>query len=66
MTQSRPLIIVEVGPRDGLQNEATLLPIEERIDFIARRSLWRVTRIQAVSFINPRKVPQMASAAERS
>ena len=56
--------IVEVGPRDGLQNETELLSPEERVAFIGRLEQCGVRRIEAVSFVNPRRVPQMAGAEE--
>ncbi|WP_047867633.1 hydroxymethylglutaryl-CoA lyase [Nocardiopsis sp. RV163] len=56
--------IVEVGPRDGLQNEARALPVEERVELIDRAVAAGVRRIEAVSFVNPRRVPQMAGAEE--
>ena len=56
--------IVEVGPRDGLQNEPTVLDVGERLDFIRRLEAAGVRRIEAVSFVNPRRVPQMAGAEE--
>ena len=61
---TKPIQIVEVGPRDGLQNEAVPLSVEERIDFITRLEEAGVKRIEAVSFVNPRRVPQMAGAEE--
>jgi hydroxymethylglutaryl-CoA lyase len=61
---SKPIQIVEVGPRDGLQNEAVPLTVEERIDFITRLEDAGVKRVEAVSFVNPRRVPQMAGAEE--
>lgn len=61
---SRTVEIVEVGPRDGLQNEATLLEVSEKLEFIARLEAAGVRRIEAVSFVNPRRVPQMAGAEE--
>ena len=61
---SRTVEIVEVGPRDGLQNEAVLLEVEEKLAFIARLEGAGVRRIEAVSFVNPRRVPQMAGAEE--
>jgi len=61
---NKPLQIVEVGPRDGLQNEAVPLSVEERIDFITRLEDAGVKRVEAVSFVNPRRVPQMAGAEE--
>ncbi len=59
---SHPIQIVEVGPRDGLQNEKTVLTAGEKLDFIARLEAAGVTRIEAVSFVNPVRVPQMADA----
>ncbi|OLT29164.1 hydroxymethylglutaryl-CoA lyase [Nocardiopsis sp. CNR-923] len=56
--------IVEVGPRDGLQNEDTVLSVEDRIELIDRAVDAGVRRIEAVSFVNPRRVPQMAGAEE--
>jgi hydroxymethylglutaryl-CoA lyase len=56
--------IVEVGPRDGLQNEALALDVEAKLDFIARLKACGVRRLEAVSFVNPRRVPQMAGAEE--
>jgi hydroxymethylglutaryl-CoA lyase len=61
---SRRIEIVEVGPRDGLQNEAVVLPVEERLDFIGRLEACGARRIEAVSFVNPKRVPQMAGAEE--
>jgi hydroxymethylglutaryl-CoA lyase len=54
--------IVEVGPRDGLQNEATVLPTETKVELIRRAITAGVRRIEAVSFVHPRLVPQMADA----
>ena len=59
---SRRIEIVEVGPRDGLQNEAVVLTPEDRVQFIARLEAAGVRRIEAVSFVNPKRVPQMAGA----
>jgi hydroxymethylglutaryl-CoA lyase len=56
--------IVEVGPRDGLQNESAILDVEDKLAFIARLEACGVKRIEAVSFVNPRRVPQMAGAEE--
>jgi len=61
---ARRIEIVEVGPRDGLQNEKTLLDVAEKLDFIARLEATGVSRIEAVSFVNPTRVPQMAGAEE--
>jgi hydroxymethylglutaryl-CoA lyase len=54
--------IVEVGPRDGLQNEARALSVEERLEFIARLEAAGARRLEVVSFVNPARVPQMAGA----
>ncbi|MBT0565552.1 hydroxymethylglutaryl-CoA lyase [Williamsia sp. CHRR-6] len=56
--------IVEVGPRDGLQNEATVLSVATRVDFINRAVAAGLRRIEAVSFVNPARVPQMAGAED--
>ncbi len=61
---SRAIEIVEVGPRDGLQNEKALLEVADKIDFIGRLEAAGVRRIEAVSFVNPKRVPQMAGAEE--
>jgi hydroxymethylglutaryl-CoA lyase len=54
--------IVEVGARDGLQNEKAALEVEAKIDFIYRLEACGARRIEAVSFVNERRVPQMAGA----
>ncbi|RLE16567.1 MAG: hydroxymethylglutaryl-CoA lyase [Actinobacteria bacterium] len=54
--------IVEVGPRDGLQNESVILSTEHKIDMILRLAGAGLTRIETVSFAHPDKVPQMADA----
>ena len=54
--------IVEVGPRDGLQNEATTLPTAAKLEFIGRAVEAGLRRIEVASFVNPRRVPQMADA----
>jgi hydroxymethylglutaryl-CoA lyase len=59
---SRPIRIVEVGPRDGLQNEKTVLPAEVRAELVLRLEAAGARRIEAVSFVHPRLVPQMAEA----
>lgn len=56
--------LVEVGPRDGLQNEKTALSVDQKIELIARSVAAGARRIEAVSFVNPRRVPQMAGAEE--
>jgi hydroxymethylglutaryl-CoA lyase len=54
--------IVEVGPRDGLQNESSRIPTAAKIGFIDRLSASGLTVIEATSFVHPRAVPQLADA----
>jgi hydroxymethylglutaryl-CoA lyase len=56
--------IVEVGPRDGLQNEPGTVPTDVKIGFIDRLSQTGLPVIEATSFVAPRWVPQLADAAE--
>ncbi len=56
--------VVDVGPRDGLQNEEKILPPEARADLCDRLAAAGVPRVEAASFVNPKKVPQMAGAEE--
>ncbi|HEX3603880.1 MAG TPA: hydroxymethylglutaryl-CoA lyase, partial [Steroidobacteraceae bacterium] len=55
--------IVEVGPRDGLQNESVLFSTQQKLDMIERAVDAGVRRIEVASFVNPKLVPQMADAA---
>jgi (R)-citramalyl-CoA lyase len=57
-------VIREVGPRDGLQNEQQVLPPETRADLVRRLADAGLRRIEAASFVNPERVPQMAGAEE--
>ncbi len=61
---SRPIQIVEVGPRDGLQNEKAILDPAVRAELVLRLEAAGARRIEAVSFVHPRLVPQMAGAEE--
>ncbi|WP_374598613.1 hydroxymethylglutaryl-CoA lyase [Brevundimonas sp.] len=61
---SRPITIVEVGPRDGLQNEKAVLDPAVRADLVRRLEAAGARRIEAVSFVHPKYVPQMAGAEE--
>lgn len=54
--------MVEVAPRDGLQNEKVLVSTEAKLALIARAIAAGARRIEATSFVNPRAVPQMADA----
>ncbi|KAH8238963.1 hypothetical protein KR038_010556 [Drosophila bunnanda] len=56
--------IVEVGPRDGLQNEPKLLPAATKIELINRLSKTGLQTIEATSFVSPKWVPQMGDNAE--
>jgi hydroxymethylglutaryl-CoA lyase len=56
--------IVEVGPRDGLQNEAVAVSVETRVAFIEKLIAAGLTSIEAGSFVSPKWVPQMAGTAE--
>lgn len=59
---AREITIVEVSPRDGLQNEKTILTTQAKIDLITRLVDVGARRIEAVSFAHPRRVPTMADA----
>lgn len=61
---SRFIEIVEVGPRDGLQNEKSVLDVGQKLDFIRRLDAAGARRMEVVSFVNPNRVPQMAGAEE--
>ena len=56
--------IVDVGPRDGLQNEEETLSPQTRAELCDRLAAASVPRVEAASFVNPKKVPQMAGAEE--
>ena len=58
------LIICDVGPRDGLQNADRILTPEVRAAYVDQLSGTGLPRIEAVSFVNPKRVPQMAGAEE--
>ena len=60
----RPIEIVEVGPRDGLQNEKTLVSTEDKVTFIRRAIAAGAKRIEIASFVHPKLVPQMADAED--
>jgi hydroxymethylglutaryl-CoA lyase len=61
-TLPRRVEIVEVGPRDGLQNEQTVLDTAAKLSFVARAVAAGARRIEVASFVNPKRVPQMADA----
>lgn len=65
MTAPPPRIeIVDVGPRDGLQSQPTLIDTATKIEFITRLVDAGVRRLEVASFVNPKRVPQMADADE--
>lgn len=61
-TSSDFIEIVEVGPRDGLQSEAQVLPTATKLEFVRRLVASGLQRIEVASFGNPKRVPQMADA----
>jgi hydroxymethylglutaryl-CoA lyase len=61
---SGPCEIFEVGPRDGLQNEARDIPVAEKIALVNKLSEAGFSRIECASFVSPKWVPQMAGSAE--
>ena len=56
--------IWEVGPRDGLQNESALVPLEVKAEFVRRLLDAGLPVVEATSFVHPRWVPQLADAAD--
>ena len=56
--------IVEVGPRDGLQNEKEIIPVEVKVELINRLTAAGFPNIEAASFVSPKWVPQMATSNE--
>jgi hydroxymethylglutaryl-CoA lyase len=61
---SQRIDIVEVGPRDGLQSEAQVLPTAQKVEFVRRLLDAGLKRIEVASFVNPKRVPQMADAED--
>jgi hydroxymethylglutaryl-CoA lyase len=59
---SRTVTLLEVAPRDGLQNEPVEVSTEDKVELIGRSIDAGVRRIEAVSFVNPKRVPRMADA----
>jgi hydroxymethylglutaryl-CoA lyase len=64
MTIPSHVRIVEVGARDGLQNEKAIVPTATKIELIDRLSATGLQTIEATSFVSPKWVPQLADAAE--
>jgi hydroxymethylglutaryl-CoA lyase len=61
---AREIEIVEVGPRDGLQSEPGVMPTAAKIELIERLIDSGLRRLEVTSFVNPKKVPQMADAEQ--
>lgn len=61
---SRAITFVEVGPRDGLQNEKTLVSTADKLELVRRSLDAGARRIEVTSFVNPKRVPQMADAED--
>ena len=61
-TLPKRVTIVEVGPRDGLQNEAKIIPTDAKIAFIDALSAAGLPAIEATSFVAPHRIPQLADA----
>jgi hydroxymethylglutaryl-CoA lyase len=64
MSQPAQVRIVEVGPRDGLQNEKTIIPTTAKIELIDRLTATGLQTVEATSFVSPKWVPQLADAAD--
>ncbi|HEY4542831.1 MAG TPA: hydroxymethylglutaryl-CoA lyase, partial [Noviherbaspirillum sp.] len=64
MTLPTKVKLVEVGPRDGLQNEQQTIPAEVKIELVDRLTAAGFPNIEAASFVSPKWVPQMATSAE--
>ena len=56
--------IVEVSPRDGLQNEKNFVPTETKIELIDQLSQTGLSVVEATSFVSPKAIPQLADNAE--
>ena len=56
--------VYEVGPRDGLQNESAIVPLQVKADFVRRLVAAGLPVVETTSFVHPRWVPQLADAAE--
>jgi isopropylmalate/homocitrate/citramalate synthase len=63
-SQPRSVRIVEVGPRDGLQNEKNLVPTAQKIQFIQLLAEAGLPVVEATSFVSPRAIPQLSDASE--
>lgn len=57
-----PVTLVDVAPRDGLQSDGAVVPTSAKVELIERLAASGISRIEATSFVNPARVPQMADA----
>ncbi|MBK8015402.1 MAG: hydroxymethylglutaryl-CoA lyase [Betaproteobacteria bacterium] len=64
MTFPKKVRLVDVGPRDGLQNEPAMVPARVKVELIERLADAGLPVVEATSFVSPKWVPQMADAAE--
>src|SRR5438045_928488 len=66
MSKSYPkqVKIIEVGPRDGLQNESQPIPTADKLIFIEKLAQAGLTQIEITSFVNPKRIAQLADAME--
>lgn len=64
MLKNHRVELVEVGPRDGLQNESAIVATADKLELVRRAIDYGVRRIEVTSFVNPKKVPQLADAEE--
>ena len=64
MNLPQKVTVVEVGPRDGLQNEAAFVPTDQKIELIERLSETGLKRIEITSFVHPKAIPQLQDSEE--
>ena len=64
MEMPRRVRIYEVGPRDGLQNEAAAVPLDTKVEFVRLLLAAGLREVEATSFVSPRAIPQLADADE--
>ena len=64
MASKTRIEMVEVGPRDGLQNEKAVVSTADKAELIRRAIAYGARRIEVTSFVNPSRVPQLADAEQ--
>lgn len=64
MTRPKKVTLIEVGPRDGLQNEQHFVPTDKKIEFINRLSETGLTHIEVTSFVSHKAIPQLTDSIE--